>query len=604
MKIICIGLILLCIWPFQLFAKAIAIPMRLEHRLIEQVLVDQVFTGKDHTFLALYQEGGCSKVVLQHPKVDYYNGLLRVRANIRVKLGQELGQQCLSLIHWQGKIDLFNRIKLIAHGKKVAIKTVDSRLLTSNGKIDTATDTVWQIIKTNIYPVMNKTVIDVYQPVQELKALLPGFLDKEDKKKAARLVNSFRISHISNNPDGILLYLQFDVADYGYKSPPQKPLTPLEMQQFERRLNALDSYMTLVIESFLSPKTPETLRTSLLDMLIELRYEIADLLKNPQKLSDNAVKKLFLNTWVSLSPVIREISKHYGNQAQSIHYMTFFAAQDVLLTLEQLGKGFGLDISVNGLRLLARTLNSDYKLEIDKLNENAIPAFRLNDAPIKTEALPPVSVIQNWLRFFIRDANASNTLNKKMLNRLNHWVPGSKDIKKYLPMVQQVLAHAINNQIRQHNLKSEYQKVYRSLVYATAWQESCWRQFEVIKRQRWPLTSQSGDLGMMQINPRIWRGFYNIHDVKWDILYNANAGAGILMHYLVHYGLKNKEHIINGKVENLARAAYAGYNGGPKQVNRYRNPNTSKAIKRVDEIFYKKFKQVYRGDALAVKSCY
>jgi hypothetical protein len=43
---------------------------------------------------------------------------------------------------------------------------------------------------------------------------------------------------------------------------------------------------------------------------------------------------------------------------------------------------------------------------------------------------------------------------------------------------------------------------------ATAWQESCWRQFIKKSGRLEPLISRAGAVGIMQVNPNVWRGFY------------------------------------------------------------------------------------------------
>ncbi len=77
-------------------------------------------------------------------------------------------------------------------------------------------------------------------------------------------------------------------------------------------------------------------------------------------------------------------------------------------------------------------------------------------------------------------------------------------------------------------LDTDNGRVYITLVLATAWQESCWRQFVMVgDRVRW-LESGTGDIGLMQVNKHVWRGFYDIDRLKWDVLYNAGAGCEIL----------------------------------------------------------------------------
>jgi len=146
--------------------------------------------------------------------------------------------------------------------------------------------------------------------------------------------------------------------------------------------------------------------------------------------------------------------------------------------------------------------------------------------------------------------------------------------------------------------------VFRQLVLTTAWQESCWRQFAVRNDKRVPLESGTGDIGLMQINERVWRGLYDLHGLRWDMVYNARAGADILENYMVKYSIRHREHETTGKLDNLARSAYAAYNGGPRAYDRYRRPDASGHGKKVDTLFYEKFRAVKSGRELTVRACF
>lgn len=42
-------------------------------------------------------------------------------------------------------------------------------------------------------------------------------------------------------------------------------------------------------------------------------------------------------------------------------------------------------------------------------------------------------------------------------------------------------------------------------------------------------------VGLMQINERVWRGIYDQHKLRWDIVYNARTGTKILDLYFTKY---------------------------------------------------------------------
>jgi soluble lytic murein transglycosylase-like protein len=175
---------------------------------------------------------------------------------------------------------------------------------------------------------------------------------------------------------------------------------------------------------------------------------------------------------------------------------------------------------------------------------------------------------------------------------------------EYLPMVREVLHYVIDAQLRTRPLSADFQPIFRRLVYSAAWQESCWRQFEAKNNMRVPVQSSTGDVGMMQINPKVWRGFYDLQGLRWDIVYNARAGADILQHHLVNYGIGKNEHRVTGSSDSLARAAYAAYNGGPRQYDRYRRSNAPAQGRKVDELFREKYQAVKQKGEMAVRACY
>jgi hypothetical protein len=176
-------------------------------------------------------------------------------------------------------------------------------------------------------------------------------------------------------------------------------------------------------------------------------------------------------------------------------------------------------------------------------------------------------------------------------------------LNEYLPLVASLLKKTAEQTQQKRKLKPPVVKLFNSLVLATAWQESCWRQYTVKQKKIQPLRSDSGDVGIMQLNEKVWRGFYDIQKLRWDITYNSRAGSEVLFNYLVRHALKQGENNRPGGLDNLARASYSAYNGGPAQVSRYRDPGAAAPGKKVDAAFWKKYRQVKAGDELNVARC-
>lgn len=155
-----------------------------------------------------------------------------------------------------------------------------------------------------------------------------------------------------------------------------------------------------------------------------------------------------------------------------------------------------------------------------------------------------------------------------LAKRLNNWLPTPSELPDYLLEMRTLLQRTADTTLKQREsagraLAEPFHALYRHLVLATAWQESCWRQFVRRKGKVQPIQSGVGAVGLMQVYPVVWRGFYDVTGLQTDVGYNGRAGAEILHHYLRDYAIGKREHTAVGDADNLARGTYAVYNGGP-----------------------------------------
>ncbi len=177
--------------------------------------------------------------------------------------------------------------------------------------------------------------------------------------------------------------------------------------------------------------------------------------------------------------------------------------------------------------------------------------------------------------------------------RLDRWVPSPDELEDYQVTVDRLLTVASDRSSDPERLDGRFEDLFRHLVKATAWQESCWRQFVRRGGRITYLESPSADVGLMQVNIRVWRGFFSIARLRWNAAYNAGAGAEILHHLLVRYGIREAR---TGPA-NAARASYSAYHGGPARYRRYR---TATAVSRggaIDRAFWEKYQAIAAGTA-------
>jgi hypothetical protein len=215
--------------------------------------------------------------------------------------------------------------------------------------------------------------------------------------------------------------------------------------------------------------------------------------------------------------------------------------------------------------------------------------------------------MRSWFRWFApRDANASEDPASSEIFRLGaalkRVVVEDDNAGAYTRSIQRLLTLIAQQEIINQNPEPQYRQTYLILVKSTAWQESCWRQFIRVNGQVRFLESATADVGLMQVNKHVWRGFYSIPRLEWDIVYNAGAGAEILMRLMssdASRAIGNHRH----SIAEVARSTYAAYNGGPNAYNRWRNPDEAVEERYIDEAFWTKFRTVSAGHLFDILSC-
>jgi hypothetical protein len=352
----------------------------------------------------------------------------------------------------------------------------------------------------------------------------------------------------------------------------------------------------LAVKQYASATEQPELRAALLEVLLDSRYRLRDALEAAPADAEDPVRVWFLESWQRLGPVISAIAAEQPGQEWA-QLLSLVTATDALGILDQMGPEVGLEISSDGLRRLARLINDGRAEELLRYSEDIDPElielWRQGEKPVTG---PPSSGRSGFSLF-------SRAWAGDEAERLNSWAPHRDELADYLPLVQQLLQRNAGLTLARQPLNPGREEIYRKLVLATAWQESCWRQYVIEATKLVPLRSGTGDVGLMQINERVWRGFYDIQRLRWDIDYNVGAGTQILMDYLVRYAIKRGEDSQPGGQANLARASYSAYNGGPRQVSRYRRSDVPDALRRIDAAFWEKYQQVDAGRAGLVATC-
>nr|MBS0020994.1 SPOR domain-containing protein [Gammaproteobacteria bacterium] len=589
-------------------AREVELPLTFDFPFLRQALLAQLYTDPNTTVRIWHDGAGCSDLVLSDPQVDGRAGRLRLLSVARARLGTAVGDRCTAWLDWQGRLEVLSEPEVYAPQREVAFRVVESSLYAVDGSNDSAVTTLWDRIKHQVYPRLARLRIDLKTPLQALEETLPLLLPRQGSDQAVRLVASAIPAAARVADSGVELRLNLVLPDRppGAVATQSEPvLNAQERRRWETTWQEWDAFLTHVIKQAASDTARAPLRLALMEVLLNARYDLVAALVQPTGGQTDPVRALFLRTWERLDPVLRELSVALSGEG-TLRYLSFIAAVDALQALDTLGPEVGLEISADGLRRLARILappSSADPLIYRRVVDPELRQLFGFGAPLVLRR-PHRVRSRHWIDRIIPLAGAADSLTVQQATRLDGWVPTKAEIGAYLPLVHTLLDQAALDILHSSKLQERYRSLYRKLVLATAWQESCWRQFVRKNGRVQALRSGAGSVGIMQINVRVWRGFYDPQGLEADIAYNAAAGAEILAHYLLDYAIKKGEHTKTGRLEDLARATYAVYNGGPRHLRRYRQSKTSATLQDIDTAFWSKYQTIAQGEELAVASCF
>jgi hypothetical protein len=586
-------------------AERVSVPLDIEPEFIESLLRAAVFTAPGGSVRINDDGSGCQFLELREPRIGTGDARVRLRAFVSARAGRAVGDRCILLLDWAGEMEFVQQPIVGADGRSVLLRTESWRVLSPDGGTATVSTTIGQWLEQFMPLSLRETSISFEQPLTDLRSFLALSLDRDGAAPLDDTLASLKIDDVVVHDDGVTVTIGLDAP---VRPPPvtaaEPELSEAELALLEERLGAVDDFATFLVKHLALTGDPEGIQAALFEALVEIRLDLIASLSDPGTGDEDAARVLFVKAWNRLTPLLHEMAERQPDRDSALRYLTFIGAGDLLRALDAVGPATGVEISRDGLLRLARMLVPEEADDPLRHSDDVDPELRRALGFGEPLPLTDVGEDTTWLDWLVSPAMARGRLDPAKVRKLNNWVPKTDDRDTYLPMVSEVLNDAVAVQLGKGQLDRRFHQVFRQLVLTAAWQESCWRQFAVKDDKRVPLRSGSGDIGLMQINERVWRGLYDLHGLRWDMVYNARAGADILENYMIKYSIRHREHETTGSVDNLARSAYAAYNGGPRAYDRYRRRDVSGHGKKVDTLFYEKYRAIKSRGEATVEACF
>ena len=590
-------LILCCLVLFAAEAPAgrVEIPLRVPLEALGQALRAQ-FAASPGRPASIYREGRCRYLNLDTPRLEAVSGQLQLVGPGSAALGLEVFGSCQNAADWNGTMQ-FMLAPLVDSAGRVRLRVVGSRLTDAGGNTP-ALGFIWELSKRYVHPRLHQFSYDVGALRAALVALVRSAAPPENAAALELALNGLQVLQPRVEAAGIVVPIVLELPDAWLTAPrptSTPPLTEAEIEALDNALRPWDAFLVYSIRQVARDGGDTALRKRLFTLLLESRHQLTAILAGEVVAVGDPLRALFVGAWDELRTILTEAHRDGLINAPWLDYALFIDAGDALLALDAAAPGLGMRVSTDGLRQLARSLrpaDTSDPLAFDWAEDPELR--RLFDVEEIPQGAPPPR--RSWLELFIRSAHAGDDPRP-----LDRWVPTRDELGLYQGRIGELLAKVAAAELQRGKLAAPYDRVFRDLVPATALIESCWRQYVHRGGKVSYLRSSASSVGIMQINERVWRGFYDIQKLRWDTTYNVRAGTRILMRYVKDYAIPYAER--NGEVGYVARAAYAVYNAGPRAVGRFAKEQRHPREARVDDRLWTLFDGFASGGRADLRTC-
>ena len=336
------------------WAESFNLPLYADYSLIKNALVTQLFTGPGTTANVWKDRQGCSFLQLANPQLDGQNGQVHLINNVHVRFGTAMNGQCLPLFEWSGLLETWQQPTINPQQTVLSLPVTQARAYDQTGT-PLNVDKLQDLLRRYAEPQLASLKVDLNESRGDIERKLADYLPKENEAELHQMISTLKFTGAAAKKEGISVQLGFEAPVKPLSNAPAEPLSAAEQKQWQQAWQAWDEFFSKAIQQASFDSNSEQLRDSLTEILLEARSAFQAGIKGQQPGGKDPVRVFFTDTWERLAPELQSLAKQLP-EIQGLRYMTFIAATDVIYQLESLGRPFGLEISSEGLRKLARIL--------------------------------------------------------------------------------------------------------------------------------------------------------------------------------------------------------------------------------------------------------
>jgi hypothetical protein len=659
-------------------ALQVFVPLTIDYLTLGAALKRQIYDAPGGRAILWKGVNECEFLYAENPRfVRSGAAMVGLESDGELGLGVPLAGKCVNPISWKGIVAI-DATPYLTPNLTLMFHVSDINLYDQQHQKSLVVGRGFDLIKGNFIPRFETFRFDLRAPIEEFRALAEETAPPDQAERFKQVLATVHgVGPTVAAADGVRVTLALTLPPMPAAQPTATPgpLTPAERAAWNEQLDQWDAFIVFAIKQIGSTAGDKQLRASLLNLLLDGRYRLAQAIDQPPAPGGpDPVRMLFLDQWQRLGDVVRTAAAHGQLGDHALEFLSFISAGDALMAFDQAAPALGARISAADLRRLARIMAPQSTADPLRFNYEEDPElqriFGLTPPPLTPDSVEPsdseepepaatagapqptgatplptatpqpdvprvtpapapspapsaapspagrssaglftpmalrkdltlsLSLIAPANAF--ADAPPQPTELTQLGARLRRAVVNESNVDRYTRDLEALLDAAAASEIADERPDPALQSTYRVMVKAAAWQESCWRQFVLARGRVRYLESSSHDIGLMQVNRYVWRGFYSITHLEWDIAYNAGAGSQILARLMIRAANKAGR---AGDLDAFARSAYAGYNGGPDELNRWRRADEPDEKRSIDEAFWEKYRALKAGQSLNILKC-
>ena len=218
-----VAIFVLFTWSSGIAAALIKIPLHIDHQLLEQLIITELFRGKDASAEIINDPTECNHIYLSDPQFSESQQKLQTRIKVRANLGMGMFGQCIPFLNWTGYTQILSQPILDSNKPIIRLQILESNLYSDNDELLSSGED-WGFFKQQIHPFFSRFRLDLTPSINEIKSFLPLILPRHSQSQISVVLDSLRISSLDIEESGINTQLTSEIEKIHRIDKPEKIL--------------------------------------------------------------------------------------------------------------------------------------------------------------------------------------------------------------------------------------------------------------------------------------------------------------------------------------------------------------------------------------------